>query len=160
MATIWEGLHEALTLLFMTKPGDFLILHLITSLHAMEQIANRLSIDKQKRAIKCYWTAILGIIFSRGELPTRATLEALHSKYKGAVDHDESLTEGEAWEDIVARALIEEEEHNPKLVYVQRLLWKRFGHRSLFRIAAGNFTTTPEIPKVESGTTVGADRPC
>ncbi len=160
MATIWEGLHEALTLLFMTKPGDFLILHLITSLHAMEQIANRLSIDKQKRAIKCYWTAILGIIFSRGELPTRATLEALHSKYKGAVDHDESLTEGEAWEDIVARALIEEEEHNPKLVYVQRLLWKRFGHRSLFRIAAGNFTTTPEIPKVESGITVGADRPC
>ena len=160
MATIWEGLHEALTLLFMTKPGDFLILHLITSLHAMEQIANRLSIDKQKRAIKCYWTAILGIIFSRDELPTRATLEALHSKYNGAVDHDESLTEGEAWEDIVARALIEEEEHNPKLVYVQRLLWKRFGHRSLFRIAAGNFTTTPEIPKVESGTTVGADRPC
>jgi hypothetical protein len=61
MATIWEGLHEAVTLLFMTKPGDFLILHLITSLHAMEQIANRLSIDKQKRAIKCYWTAILGI---------------------------------------------------------------------------------------------------
>jgi len=160
MATIWKELHEALTLLFMTKPGDFLILHLITSLHAMEQIANRLSIDKQKRAIKCYWTAILGIIFSRGELPTRATLEALHSKYKGAVDHDESLTEGEAWEDIVARALIEEEEHNPKLVYVQRLLWNRFGRRSLFRIAASHFTTTPEIPKVESGTTVGADRPC
>jgi len=103
---------------------------------------------------------MLGVIFSDVEVPTQATLEALYSKYKDAVDHDESLTEGEAWEDIVARALIEEEEHNPKLVYVQRLLWKRFGHRSLFRVAAGNFTTTPEIPKVESGTTVGADRPC
>jgi hypothetical protein len=160
MATIWEELHEALTLLFMTKPGDFLILHLITSLHAMEQITNRMPVDQQKFAIKCYWTAMLGVIFSIGEVPTRATLEALQSKYKGAVDHDESLTEGEAWEDIVARALIEEEEHNPKLVYVQRLLWKRFGHRSLFRIAASHFITTPEVPKIENGITGGADRPC
>jgi hypothetical protein len=117
-------------------------------------------VDQHKHAIKCYWTAMLGIIFSRGKVPTRAKLEALHSKYKDAIDHDGSPTEGQGWERIVARALIEEEEHNPKLVYVQRLLWKRFGHRSLFRIAAGNFTTTPEIPKVESGTNVGADRPC
>jgi len=160
MATIWEGLYEALTLLFMTKPGDFLILHLITSLHAMEQIANRVPLDQQKFAIKCYWTAMLGILFSRGEVPTRATLEALHSKYKDALDHDGSPTEGQEWEPIVARALIEEEEHNPKLVYVQRLLWKRFGQRSLFRVAAGHFTTTPEVPKIESGITVGADRPC
>ncbi len=160
MATIWEGLYEALTLLFMTKPGDFLILHLITWLHAMEQIANRVPLDQQKFAIKCYWTAMLGILFSRGEVPTRATLEALHSKYKDALDHDGSPTEGQEWEPIVARALIEEEEHNPKLVYVQRLLWKRFGQRSLFRVAAGHFTTTPEVPKIESGITVGADRPC
>ncbi len=103
---------------------------------------------------------MLAVIFSSGEVPTRATLEALYSQYQDAVDHEESPMEGEEWEHIVARALIEAEEHNPKLVYVQRSLWNRFGHRSLFRIAAGNFTATPEIPKVESGTTVGADRPC
>lgn len=160
MATIWKGLYEAVTLLYMTKPGDFLILHLITSLYAMEQIACRLPVDQQKRAIKCYWTAILAVIFSRGEVPTRATLEALHPKYRDSVDHDGSPTEGEEWEHIVTRALIEEEEHNPKLVYVQRLLWKRFGHRSLFRAAAGHFTTTPKVPKFESGITLGADRPC
>ena len=160
MATIWQELHEAMTLLYMTRPGHFIVLHLITSLHAMEQITNRISIDQQKRAIKCYWTAMLGVMFSLGEFPTRATLEALHLKYKDAVDHDGSPMEGQEWEHIVARALIEEEEHNPKLVYVQRLLWKRFGHRSLFRVAAGNFTLAPEIPKVESGTTMGADRPC
>ncbi len=160
MATIWKELYEGLTLLYLTKPGDFLILHLITSLHGMEQIANRMPVDQQKRAIKCYWTAMLGVIFSEGEVPTRATLEALHSKYKDAVDHDGSPTEGQAWEDIVARALIEEEEHNPKLVYVQRLLWKKFGRRSLFRVAAGNFTTPPEVSKFESGLAVGADRPC
>ncbi len=106
MATIWEGLYEAVTLLFMTKPGDFLILHLITSLHAMEQIANRIPVDQQKSAIKCYWTAMLAVIFSSGEVPTRATLEALYSQYQDAVDHEESPMEGEEWEHIVARALI------------------------------------------------------
>jgi len=85
---------------------------------------------------------------------------ALHSEYKDAVDHEESPMEGEEWEHIVARALIEAEEHNPKLVYVQRSLWNRFGRRSLFRIAASHFTTTPEVPKIENGITVGADRPC
>ena len=95
---------------------------------------------------------MLAVIFSGGEVPTRATLEALHSKYKDAVDPDGNPTEGQDWERIVARAVIEEEEHNPKLVYVQRILWNRFGHRSLFRIAASNFTTTPEVTKVDSET--------
>jgi questin oxidase-like protein len=156
----WDQLYEAVTLLYMTKPGDFFILHLITSLHAMEQITNRLPIDQQKRAIKCYWTAMLGILFSLGEFSARATLEALHSKYKDAIDDDANLTEGQEWEQIVARALTEKEEHNPKLVYVQRLLWKRFGHRSIFRVAAGNFTTSPEVPRLGSGVVLSADIPC
>ncbi len=152
METIWKELYEGLTLFYLAKPGDFLVLHLITSLYGMEQIANRLPVQQQKRAIKCYWTAMLGVVFSDDEVPTRATLEALHSKYNNTIDHDEDLKEGQTWEKIVARAIIEEEEHNPKLVYVQRLLWRRFGHRSLFRIAAGNFTTTPEVRKIEDGT--------
>ena len=150
MATIWEQLCDAATLLYMTKPGDFLLLHLITSVYAMEQIANWMPIDQQKRAIKCYWTAMLGVLFATGEFPTRATLETLHSKYKDAVDDDGSLTVAQEWEQIVARALTEEEEHNPKLVYVQRSNWKRFGRRSVFRVSASNFTTTPEIPRFGS----------
>jgi hypothetical protein len=160
MPTIWKELYDGLTLFYLAKPGDFLVLHLITALHGIEQIANRLPLHQQKRAIKCYWTAMLGVVFSDDEVPTRATLEALHSKYKGAIDHDEDHKEGQTWEEIVARAIIEKEEHNPKLVYVLRLLWKRYGSRSLFRIAAGHFTTTPEISKREDGTTEGADRPC
>jgi hypothetical protein len=160
MSTIWKELYEALTLFFLAKPGDFLVLHLITSLYGMEQIANRIPTHQQKLAIKCYWTAMLGVVFSDDEVPTRATLEELYSKYKGAVDNDEVLKQGQIWEDIVARAIIEDEEHNPKLVYVQRLLWRRFGHRSLFRIAAGNFTTTPEVSKREDSEITGAYRPC
>jgi hypothetical protein len=159
MHTIWERLYEAVTLLYMTKPGDFFILHLITSLHAMEQITNRLPINQQKHAIKCYWTAMLGVLFSFGEFPIRATLEALHSQYKDAID-DGGLTEGQEWKQIVARALTEKEEHNPKLVYVERLLWERFGHRSIFRVAAGNFTTSPEVPRLGSGVVLSADIPC
>ncbi|MGB0910776.1 MAG: questin oxidase family protein [Nitrospirales bacterium] len=160
ISVVWKELYETMSLLFMTQPGDFLILHLITSLHAMEQISNQLPTDQQKRAIRCYWTAMLAIVFSRGEVPTRAVLEALHAQYNDVVDDTESAKAGESWESIVARALIEAEEHNPKLVYVEHLLWNRFGHRSLFRIAASHFTTTPEVPKLENGVTVGADRPC
>ncbi len=160
MATLWKELYEGITLFYLAKPGDFLVLHLITSLHGMEQIVKRIPAHQQKHAIKCYWTAMLGIVFSDDEVPTRATLETLYAKYKDVVDHNGDLQEGEAWEDIIARAIIEQEEHNPKLVYVQRLLWKRYGKRSLFRIAAGHFTTTPEVRKIEDGIVVGADRPC
>jgi hypothetical protein len=159
MPTIWKQMHEAVTLLYMTKPGDFFLLHLITSLHAMEQITNQLPVDQQKLAVKYYWTAMLGILFSFGEFPARAKLEALHSQYKDTID-DGDLSEGQQWEQIVALALTEEEEHNPKLVYVMRLLWKRFGHRSIFRVAAGHFTTTPEIPRLGRGVILSADIPC
>jgi hypothetical protein len=160
MDTMWEQLHEAVTLLYMTKPGDFFLLHLITSLYAMEQITNRLPVEQQKRAIKCYWTAMLGILFSLGEFPTKATLEALLSKYKDAVDDAGNLNEGMEWEQIIARALTEKEEHNPKLVYVQRLMWNRFNNRSIFRVAAGNFTTSPEVPRLGSGVVLGKDLLC
>lgn len=160
LATTWEQLHEAVTLLYMTKPGDFFVLHLITSLYGMEQITNRMPADQQKRAVKCYWTAMLGVLFSLGEFPTRAILEALHSQYKDTVDDDGVIKEGKAWGQIVDQALKDREEHNPKLVYVQRLMWKRFGHRSIFRIAAGNFTTTPKVPRLGSGVVLSADNPC
>ncbi len=149
MQTLWKELYEALTLFYLAKPGNFLVLHLITSLYGMEQIASRLPIQEQKCAIKCYWTAMLGVIFADDEIPTQAKLEALHAKYKDAVDSDESPEEGESWEGIIARAIQEREEHNPKLVYVQRLLWNRFGHRSLFRTAASHFTTTPDVRKID-----------
>jgi hypothetical protein len=160
MATIWEELYEVLTLLYLAKPGDFLVLHLITSLHGLEQIVKRISAARQKLAIKCYWTAMLGIVFSDDEVPTRKTLVTLHTKYKDEIDISENHMEGQTWDEIIARGLIEEEEHNPKLVYVQRMLWQRYNNRSLFRIAAGVFTTTPEVSKIESGIPVGTDRPC
>ncbi len=38
-----------------------------------------------------------------------------------------------------------EEEHNPKLVYVMKQYWSN-NHQTIFRAAAGQFTSTPELP--------------
>ena len=50
------------------------------------------------------------------------------------------------WQQIAARARLEEEEHNPKLVFVLGRIWRRTNRASLFRAAAGQFTRTPELP--------------
>lgn len=160
MASLWKQLHEAAALIYMTAPGDFINLHLITSLHAMERIAERLPVHLRRYAVKCFWKAMLGVFFARGKFPKRTTFEALHARYEAAVDEAGKSIEGPGWDRIIARALAEEEEHNPKLVYVLRLQWGRFARRSIFRIAAGHFTSTPEIPKVDAGFAPGADRPC
>ncbi|MBS0350930.1 MAG: questin oxidase family protein [Proteobacteria bacterium] len=142
----WKQLHYVVTLIYLAYPGDFLILHLLTSLHAMEQIAAYLSIDQQRYTIQCFWVGMLCILFSRGEFPRRSVLEELDLKYNDASDANNSECEIN-WKRIVARAIEEEEEHNPKLVYVLRRMWNISGKLSIFRIAASYFTTTPELPK-------------
>lgn len=146
-ATIWHQLHYLVTILYMVKPGDFLMLHLITSLYAMEKIAEHLPPQHQKEVIRCFWVGTLCILFSRGEFPKKMILEALNFKYQNAVDDEKEPFIQKEWEQIIARALGEEEEHNPKMVYVLQRMWKTSGHRSIFRVAAAYFTTTPELPK-------------
>lgn len=144
LASLWAQLHYAVSLVYLVKPGDFTVLHLITSLHAMERIAAPLSEAQQREAAACYWTGMLGILFSRGTFPAGAVLEDLDARYRDAIDRDEAAAEAE-WDRIVAKAIPEAEEHNPKLVYVERLAWRRFGRRTIFRIAADHFTTTPVL---------------
>jgi len=142
---VWEQLYYAVMLLYLSNPGDFVLLHLITSLHAVEQIAQHLPRDEQSRAIKCYWTAMLGVLFSLKAVPTKASLGDLHARYADSTDAPERACVHENWKSTIERALQEREEHNPKLVYVLRKLWARFGHRSVYRVAAGHFTETPVI---------------
>jgi Questin oxidase-like len=148
LTSIWGQMYYAVTLLYMSRPGDFVILHLITSLYGMEQIANRMPPEQQKSAIQCFWRGMIGILLGHGEIPTRSALEALNAKYTDAIDVDGKPSEGPDWEQIIARAIAEAEEHNPKLVYVQQKLWKRYGYRTVFRIAAAHFTVTPKLPTI------------
>jgi hypothetical protein len=147
VATSWEQLYYAVTLLYLAMPGDFVLLHLITSLHGMEQIADRLPADQQRNAVRCFWIGMLCIMFSERNVPKATTLAALHSTYRDAVDAGGNAEDGPDWDQIVARAINEDEEHNPKMVYVLRRVWRRTGRRSIYRVAAAHFTTTPDLPE-------------
>lgn len=146
-AVSWEQLHYAVTLLYLARPGDFVLLHLITSLHAMEQIADRVPADRRKDVVKCFWIGMLCVLFSEALLPGRTELATLHAAHVDAVDASPSRTGDSGWDEIVRCAIDEEEEHNPKMAYVLRRQWERTGRRSIFRVAAAHFTTTPELPE-------------
>ncbi|MEW9553341.1 questin oxidase family protein [Nonomuraea sp. NPDC050783] len=149
----WEPLYYAVSLLYLSRPGDFVLLHLITSLYAVERIAERLPAEQRREAVVCFWIGLLGTVFSGGDFPHRAKLAALHRIFSEATDESPAESPAESpgrdagdWDTIVGRAVLEEEEHNPKLVYVLRRVWERSGRRSIYRVAAGQFTATPELP--------------
>lgn len=142
----WDLLHYAAVLLYLSQPGDFVLLHLITSLHAMEQIAARLPHHMRKNVVRCYWVALVGIVFSGADFPKQRKLEALHGLFQTDSDQVDAPWIADEWNRIVARAFLEEEEHNPKLVYVMRRLWNRSGGLAIYRTAAMQFTLTPKLP--------------
>lgn len=144
----WDELAYLVTLLYLAEPGDFLLLHLMTALHAMRHIADALPAEQRPEAVKCYWTGILGVLFSRGHFARPGKLTALDTLFAPdtAVDDVTDPRWAREWEWLVARAVEEEEEHNPKLVYVMRAMWHSTGGRSIYRVAAGQFTATPELP--------------
>lgn len=144
---IWADLYRAMTLLYLAKPGDFVLLHLITSLHGVEQIARSQPAAWQWEAIDMFWTGALAIIFAEAALPSAAKVSALHDllpRDERDPPHD-ALADRE-WDFHIGRSVLEIEEHNPKLVYVQRLLWERSGRERLYRHAAAQFTRTPDLP--------------
>lgn len=142
----WQQLYYLVTLLYLYYSGDFIILHLVTSLYAIEKIANCMPIEQQKYIAKCFWIGMLSIILARGEFPNRSKLSNLDLTYSNLIDSSD-ISEEYFWKDIISKAIDEEEEHNPKMVYVLRQIWKASGYHSIFRIAANFFTTTPELPK-------------
>lgn len=144
-AADWDRLYYVVTLLYLSAPGDFILLHLITSLYAMEKIAERLPADLRAYVVKCFWIGMFSVILSEGNVPSLAALTDLHATYDTAVDADATAAAAD-WAGIVARAIEEEEEHNPKLVFVLRQIWRRSGGRSIYRAAAAGFTTTPQLP--------------
>ena len=51
----------------------------------------------------------------------------------------------QTWDKILERVWQEDEEHNIKLVYVCKALWRRYDNWSAFRAAAETFIPTPEV---------------
>ncbi|MGW1075014.1 questin oxidase family protein [Streptomyces sp. NPDC002537] len=146
VAESWEQLYYVVALLYLAVPGDFVLLHLITSLHAMEQIAAKLPEEQQKHVVKYFWTGMLCVIFSGADFPRWAKLAGLHAAFRDAVDADLPEVWAQDWRLTVLRAFEEDEEHNPKLVYVMRRMWQRTGFRSVYRVTGAQFTVTPGLP--------------
>lgn len=128
--------------------GNFLVLHLITSLWGLEQVLNVIDDDEVSRdALKCYYGAMVGLLSaSAGGIPPVKAIDDIAYTFESSFDSDcvKELEETE-WSAVVARAIPEVEEHNIKLVYVMRELWRRYNHWTGFREAASAFTVTPNI---------------
>ncbi|EJL6706345.1 questin oxidase family protein [Vibrio cholerae] len=142
----WEQLRYLVTLIYLSKPGDFLLLHLVTSLFAMEKIALHLPDRETKNIIRHYWIGVQCILFATDNFSKPHKLLALNETYQARFDENCGQKLELEWEHIISRALEEEEEHNPKLVYVMNQYWIN-GHKTIFRAAANQFTSTPELPE-------------
>lgn len=143
---LWSDLYFLTTLIYMSAPGDFVTLHLITSLFAMEEIAKRLPPEQEKYVIRSFWIGMLCILFSRAFLPGRKIMEELsllHQQQRDPCDDSVNIF----WQNTIARSFLEEEEHNPKLVFVLHEAWKKNDRLSIYRLAASHFTTTPILPR-------------
>lgn len=145
-AGTWDDLAYLVTLLYLAEPGDFLLLHLVTALHAMRTVSEALPPGQRPAVVQAYWTGVLGVLFSRAHFAAPGKLTALDALFTSATDDVTDPRWQREWDWHIARAVEEEEEHNPKLVYVMRDLWHRTGGRSVFRVAAGQFTATPPLP--------------
>ncbi len=144
---VWLQLYYAVAVIYLARPGDFVNLHLITSLHAMEEIAKRLPQEQQRSVAQCFWQGMIGIVLSSGDYPSRQTLTQLHQQWHQPLDEPQDETVSQQWQLIITAALADAEEHNPKLVYVAQKLWYRTDYLSVYRQVASHFTTTPQLPE-------------
>lgn len=163
---LFEALYRDVALLYLAtagqpspKPedhGNFLILHALTSLWALEFVTRSLPDDVVRHSIKCYWSGLSALLVAAtggAGIPTRPALAEVASAFPASA-REEVQVEGQVWDEVVERALNEEEEHNIKLVYVSRELWRRYSHWPGYFFAAQSFTSTPNIGPGRSTYTV------
>ena len=150
VAALLHILYETAVVLYLgtvkDEHGDFLVLHLITSLWGLENVleAASLPVHQQKVALQCYWVTLLAAVSTRSSgWPRCDHLQSSAMKFQNQFD-DADAVQNE-WDEIIARAISQTEEHNMKLVFVTRELWRRYDHWAAFRAAAATFTATPNI---------------
>ena len=154
ISSLLEELYKTSVLLYLSTldpedgHGNFLVLHLITSLWGLEHVLNVINDEKVSRsALKCYYVVMVGLLStSAGGIPSVGAIDDAAGMLSSS-DHSAKKIESNDnyWPSIVARAIREEEEHNIKLVYVARELWQRYNHWTGFREAANTFTIPPNI---------------
>ena len=147
--TLWEDLYRAIVLVYLATRdkelnGNFVILHGITSLWGLEHVLQVIDDESvTRKALQQYYAMIICLLAtSSSGFPSTQTLQEVSQHFVVSSEPD--------WKQIEERGMAEAEEHNIKLVYVCRELWKRFGKWSGFSEAAASFTLTPNIGPGES----------
>ena len=129
-----------------SRDADFFVLHLITSLWGVDRLLPHLADDGARRsALQCFWAGAVAIMLNIDALPSAGVLERVWAELGGATPGKRADLLGAAWEHTVQRAWGEMEEHNIKLVYVERALRERYGEWPGWLQAARTFTETPEL---------------
>ncbi|MBB5912107.1 hypothetical protein BJY24_000974 [Nocardia transvalensis] len=140
-----DRVRRAITLLYLAQPGDFVVLHLITSLFALEVVAGALDSPETITAIyDLYWAGARIITAAERKFPGGDKLRELDTLYAGR-ESDRSAHAVDEFDVAARRAWLEDEEHNPKLVFVLRSWWDADDWTG-YRHAAAQFTRTPELP--------------
>lgn len=149
---LWESLYRAAVYLFLATRddrgnGNFIVLHLLTSLWGLEQTLIVIDDDEVTcTAIAHYYAGLVCLLSTAAKgFPSAVALATVQTSFPttavDAVDTD--------WTDTVKVGIAQEEEHNIKLVYVMRELWNRYGRWNGFSEAAKSFTLTPNIGPTE-----------
>mmetsp|Transcript_10256 Transcript_10256/g.14720 ORF Transcript_10256/g.14720 Transcript_10256/m.14720 type:complete len:297 (+) Transcript_10256:437-1327(+) len=170
---LWKSMYQAMVYLYLSMRtpalvqnddskeqeynGGFVLLHLMTSLWGLEHIVKSLkrrdgsdiSDEIDRTAIGIYYAnMIILTATSVAGFPSVSALQKTREEFPLTIaetDTDTDTDDNFNWDKIVERALKEEEEHNIKLVYIMKELWKRYDHWSGFYEAARSFTVTPNI---------------
>jgi hypothetical protein len=145
---LWENLYRAVLYLFLATRdeqghGNFIVLHLITSLWGLEKTLTVINKEKTSRkAIAHYYAGLICLLsVSAGGFPRKDVLLDIEKTFPRNDTDPADLD----WTNMIKAGITEEEEHNIKLVYAMRELWNRYGHWKGFSEAATSFTLTPVI---------------
>lgn len=84
---------------------------------------------------------MLGVLFSSGDFPQQHKLAALSKLFADDYDRTSGDITQREWDQTIARSFVEEEEHNPKLVYVLRRMWEKSDQAAIYRVAATQAAT-------------------
>ena len=127
------------------KTGDFFVLHLITAAWGLEHVVHKLPEIRQRETLKCFWAAaVVQLMLASSGMPQATALGKIWRQF----DVDDGAQEGQSHyerDSIVDAACREQEEHNIKLTYVARELWRRYRGWRGFHAVAETFTATPGI---------------
>lgn len=145
----WKDLYQTCVWIYLASRskegnGNFLILHSITSLWALEEVCRVIDDPAvEKRALsQFYGTLVCLLATSSSGFPSREMLEKAQAEFSLTVQDNKDTFD---WAPITAAAIQEIEEHNIKLAYVCKSLWERYGEWHGFSEAAHTFTLTPNI---------------